>query len=281
MQTRRRRHGESSYRVLTQLLRESIYREKYADGEPLPTDNALAQEHGLSRQTVRRAYQELVAEGLVYRVPGRGTFVTPERTRYRRAFGTVADLMKLRLDTQFELVHPLADEVDAGAATALELPDRHVFTVSFRRLHRGEAFCLTRVFLPPRVARKLADVPELTEPGVRSNVTVIGLIESHGADIAEAMQVITAVGATEELSTLLGCAKGSPLLHIERTYHDRKGEPLEYAVSDFLPDHYSHRMRLGRDDPGAPRGSPRPRRDAPAPHSRLTDLSTTHEGRAT
>ena len=196
LEIRGRRDGESSYRVLTQLLRESIYRERYADDDPLPTDLALAQEHGLSRQTVRRAYQELVAEGLVYRVPGRGTFVTPEKTRYRRTFGTVADLMKLQLDTQFELVLPLTDDVHDAAAAALELPDRHIFAVTFRRLHLGEAFCLTRVFLPPRMARKLADVRELTEPGVRSNVTVIGLLESHGADIAEAQQVITAIGAT-------------------------------------------------------------------------------------
>lgn len=238
------------------MLRESIHRERYADDDPLPTDLALAQEHGLSRQTVRRAYQELVAEGLVYRVPGRGTFVTPEKIRYRRTFGTVADLMKLQLDTQFDLLFPLADDVHEAAAETLKLPDRHVFTVAFRRLHQGKAFCHTRVFLPPRMARKLADVPELTEKGVRSNVTVIGLVESHGADIAEAEQVITAIGATPELTAHLGCAQGAPLLHIERTYYDRKGEPIEYAVSDFLPEHYSHRLRLGRDAPGAPRGSP-------------------------
>ena len=134
-------------------------------------------------------------------------------------------------------------------------------------LHRGEAFCLTRVFLPPRIAHKLAHAPELTEREFRTNVTVIGLIESHGADIAGADQVITAAGATPELSGLLGCAEGSPVLHIERTYHDRKGEALEHAVSDFLPDHYAHRLRLGRDEPAAPRATPECPRGAP-PHPR-------------
>jgi GntR family transcriptional regulator len=248
MQLRPRRPGESSYRLLTQSLREDIFRDRFAEDEPLPTDQALAEKHRLSRQTVRRAYQELVAEGLVYRVPGRGTFVTPRRTRYRRPFGTVDDLMKLQVDTEFELVEPLSETLDEGAAAALQLSGRHVFTVAFRRLHRGTAFCLTRVYLPPRVGQKLVDACELTDPGIRTNVTVIGLIESYGNDIAEADQVITAIAATPELAELLGCPVGVPLLHVERTYVDRKDEPLEYAVSDFLPDQYSHRLRLGRGD---------------------------------
>lgn len=248
LELRPRRPGESSYRLLTQSLREDIFRDRFAEGEPLPTDFELAEKHGLSRQTVRRAYQELVAEGLVYRVAGRGTFVTPEHTRYRRPFGTVDDLMNLQLDTEFELVKPIAQEFDEAAAQSLSLTDPHVFAVAFRRLHRGEAFCLTRVFLPPRIGRRLADTSDLTDSGIRTNVTVIGLIESHGSDIAEAEQVITAVPATPEVAEMLGCPRDIPLLHIERTYVDRKGEPLEYAVSDFLPAHYSHRLRLGRGD---------------------------------
>lgn len=246
MELRPRRPGESSYRLLTQSLREDIFRDQYAEEEPLPTDFALAEKHGLSRQTVRRAYQELVAEGLVYRVAGRGTFVNPEHTRYRRPFGTVEDLMNLQLDTEFELLEPLSERVHETASQALDLPGRHVFALAFRRLHRGQAFCLTRVYVPPRIGQKLAHLSELTDPGIRTNVTVIGLIESHGNDIAEAEQVITAVAATAELSDVLGCPVDTALLHIERTYLDRKGEPLEYAVSDFLPAYYAHRLRLGR-----------------------------------
>ena len=251
------RPGESSYRLLTQSLRQDIFLDHFAEDEPLPTDFALASKHGLSRQTVRRAYQELVAEGLVYRVPGRGTFITPKHTRYRRPFGTVDDLMNLQLDTEFELVEPISGSFDEVAAQALHLEDKQVFVLAFRRHHQGEAFCLTRVFLPPRIGQALSGVTELTRPGLRTNVTVISLIESHGSDIAEAEQVISAVAATPELSDLLGCPEGLPLLHVERTYIDRKGEPLEYAVSDFLPAHYSHRLRLGRgsapERPDAPR----------------------------
>lgn len=249
VELRERRPGQSSYRLLTQLLREQIYRDEYPEGQALPTELALAKAHGLSRQTVRRAYQDLVAEGLVYRVRGRGTFVTPPQTRYRRPLGSVEDLMKLQLDTDFELVQPVAAAVNAEAARRLHLESPMVHSLTFLRVHQGVPFCRTLVYLPPRIGHQLSRVRELTDPGLHTQVTIIGLIESHGHDIAEAEQLITAKAADEDLALLLSCASGIPVLHIERIYLNRKGEPLEYAVSDFLPAHYSYQSRLGRNVP--------------------------------
>ena len=42
----------------------------------LPSIMELTEETGLSVNTVRRAIKLLIAEGLVYTVPGRGTFVS-------------------------------------------------------------------------------------------------------------------------------------------------------------------------------------------------------------
>lgn len=238
--------GESRYRLLARSLREEILDDRYAEDEPLPTENSLAETYGLSRQTVRRAFLELVSEGLVYRVPGRGTFVTPKGSRYRRQFSSVADLMNLTLDTELEVVEPLTGMYDAALAEWLQVKGRSMYSVLFRRLHRGEVFCTTQVYLPPAVGASLEDLPSLVEPGHRSGITIIGLLESRGVRIAEAEQVTTAVAATKAQAQLLGCKTGAPLLHVERTYFDESGEPLELAISDFLPEHYSHRIRLGR-----------------------------------
>lgn len=250
--------GEAGYRVLAHSLRAQVLGGEFAEGQPLPTEVALAEKVGLSRQTVRRAFQELVAEGLVYRVRGKGTFVRLSDPRYHRYLDSVADLMDLQLDTDSELIWPLRPSADAVAASALECPPGEAETLAFLRWHRGVAFGRTVVHLPPRIAATVRGLPELSDPHVRRRYTVIGLIEMRGTDVGEADQRMTALSASPDLAADLGCQAGVPVLHVERTYFDTCGRPVEYEVSDLLPEHYTHQTRLsrrggrrgGRRDPG-------------------------------
>lgn len=241
--------GPVAYRVLAEDLREGITRKSFPDGR-LPTEAELAATHGVSRQTVRRAMQELVASGMVYRVPGRGTFVTDDPGQYLRQFGSVEDLMGLSLDTDFDLVRPMRLQVDVAAASRLRLDTDRVWTVVFRRTHDGVPFCLTTVHLPPDVGRLLEDTPEVTDTGARSRVTVIGLLDSRlPSPISEAEQSITVSEASALAQEHLGCPPLQPLLRIERTYSDAQGKPVELALSEFLPEHYSYRVKLRRSLP--------------------------------
>ncbi|MQA63718.1 MAG: GntR family transcriptional regulator [Actinophytocola sp.] len=242
--------GPVAYRALAEQLREGILGKTFPGGR-LPTEAELARTHELSRQTVRRAMQELVASGMVYRVPGRGTFVADEAGRYIRQFGSVEDLMALSLDTELDVVRPLRRGVDVAAAGRLRLDSDVVWTVVFRRLYDELPFCLTTVHLPPDVGRLLDGLPQVSEPGMRSRVTVIGLLDTRlDSPIADAEQSITVSPASPLAVEQLGCAPQQPLLRIERTYADTDAKPVELALSEFLPEHYSYRVRLRRSLPG-------------------------------
>lgn len=236
----------SAYRRVASDLRAQIRVEAFPPEVPMPTEAEIADQYSVSRQTVRRAFQDLVAEGLVRRVPGSGTFATP-RTSYLRQFGSIEDLMALSADSEMRVLRPLREEVDPAAAGRLRLTEDHVATASFIRLHDGEAFCHTRLWLPPRVRELLGEVRELSSPGALSKVTVISLLdEVLRAPIQDADQSISVAAAMPEVAKALGVAPGTALLRIDRTYYDTDGDPVELAVSYFHPDRYSYRVRLRR-----------------------------------
>jgi GntR family transcriptional regulator len=239
---------DSAYVRLAHELREAIRRHEYPEGVRLPTEAELAVSVGVSRQTVRRAFQDLVAEGLVRRVPGRGTFAAPREEQYLRQFSSIEDLMALSLDTTMRLVSPLRRQVDIEAAGRLRLAADRVDQLAFLRLHEDIPFCLTTVHLPPHIGELLTAHPEVTEQGTHSRATVIGLLEGRLPEpIAEAEQSVTVSLAGPEVAAQLGCSPGHPLLRIDRLYLASSGVPVELSVSHFLPEHYSYRVRLRRN----------------------------------
>ena len=72
-----------SYSRLENELRQDILSNRLSGGDALPTENELAESYGISRNSVRRALADLAAEGLVNKVHGSGTFVTPVSQRLK------------------------------------------------------------------------------------------------------------------------------------------------------------------------------------------------------
>ncbi len=235
-----------AYQALREQLRDEIAAGRYRDGARLPTESELVARHGLSRQTVRRAFQDLVADGVVYRVPGRGTYAREPGGRYLRQLGSIEDLMSLSDDTSIEVLAGLGRRVDVDAASRLRLDDDIVYTVVFRRLHDGVPFVLTLVHLPESVAQPVLGSAELAQGAIGTH-TVIGLLEPHlMAPIAEAAQSITVAAADDAVASAVGCEPGHPMLRVDRLYSDTSGRPVELSVSHFLPEQYTYRVTLRR-----------------------------------
>jgi GntR family transcriptional regulator len=237
---------EPAYQTLRDQIRDEIAAGHYRDGARLPTESELVARHGLSRQTVRRAFQDLVAEGVVFRVPGRGTYASERGRRYLRQLGSIEDLMSLSDDTTMEVLVGLRRRVDVDAASRLRLDDDVVYSVLFRRLHDGVPFVLTTVHLVPSVAQAVLESQALADGAVGTH-TVIGLLEPHLADpIAEAAQSITVAPADDIVADAVGCQSGHPMLRVDRLYSDSSGRPVELSVSHFLPEQYTYRVTLRR-----------------------------------
>jgi GntR family transcriptional regulator len=212
----------------------------------MPTEAELGQQYNVSRHTVRQAFQDLVAEGLVYRVPGLGTFATPlsEHGRYLRSIGAVEDLM-VWANTDVELLRPISVEEDEEAARLLELPTLEVSVLMMRRYHNGLPFALTQVYLAPELGTGLMEKNVFAQ--TIPNATVIATIEPllpH--PIAGVSQELTAVPAPADMAGMIGYSPGEPCLRVQRLYVDTRGTPVELAVSHYHPERYSYRIELRR-----------------------------------
>lgn len=234
-----------AYRQLAAELREELERGAYAEGRRLPTEVELRERYGVGRHTVREALNQLIADGLIYRVAGRGTFATGRPTepgRYLRSIGSLEEII-VWPQTDMEVLEPFQVEIDPPAARRLELDYVEVARATVRRHYDGSPFVLTNHYTAPELGRKLR---ERDIPG-RGEGTVIGAAEPLlERPVAGAHQEITAASAASATAALIGCEPGDAILLIERLFYDTFGHFVEYTTSQFNPRRYSYRMELRR-----------------------------------
>jgi DNA-binding GntR family transcriptional regulator len=241
---RRQGRPTPAYRLLADQLRAAIGRD--GAGAQLPTEAELTRLHGLSRQTVRRAYQELVADGVVTRVPGRGTFPVPPGP-YVRSLGSFEDLLAQSTETELELVSPLQIADDPEPSAVERLRASPVMELRARRLHGGLPYAFLVVSLPPHVGRRLSRVRLLRTAGAREATTILEVLDTVlDPPIVSARMDVTAASAAADVAAQLDLPAGHPVLRIERLYFDADGRPVELAVNHMNPARYSYRLELRR-----------------------------------
>src|SRR5690554_3903592 len=64
------------YQMIIDYIKEKINNNELSSGDKIPSENELAEMHEVSNITIRKAMSELVASGLIYRIKGKGTFVS-------------------------------------------------------------------------------------------------------------------------------------------------------------------------------------------------------------
>src|ERR1043165_2858587 len=119
-----------------------------APGSPAPSERELVAPFGVARMTVRQAMDALVVEGLLERIPGKGTFVA----RPRRTASTITSYTEemARRGLLAESITLLARPAEAGArvARALNVTEGDP-VIHWKRLRRadGAPMCIEDAFL--------------------------------------------------------------------------------------------------------------------------------------
>jgi GntR family transcriptional regulator len=203
------------YAAIAAQIEAAIANGELAPGDRLPPERALADEHRVSRMTVRHALQQLESRGLLRRAIGRsgGSFVA--QPKLERDLGTFSGLSE-----------QLARQgVTAGARVLSARPARGGIEIVRVRLADGEPFALERSTFPERFAYLLGQ--DLTR----------SLYELLGDDApVRAVERIEPTLADDDEATALGVRAGAPLLLVDRLAYDTTGEIVETARDVFRGD---------------------------------------------
>ena len=236
--------GIPLYRAVKRSLLAGIESGRYAAGKALPNEAALAGEFGVSIGTLRHGVDELVAEHILVRRQGRGTFVALHSDdRFVFQFFHVERSDGLRESPQLELVNFERVRLEEEAADALGLKaGEPALQIENRLLLQGRAVIHDRLVLPALLFKGL------TEKRFRErSSTIYHLYQTEfGITVTHAQERARAVAADRAAARILGVALGAPVMQVRRCALTFGDKPVEYRVSTISTAQHDYVHSLSR-----------------------------------
>jgi GntR family transcriptional regulator len=224
--------GEQLREIMSELIATQ------EPGASLPSERELAERYGIARMTVRTELDRLVADGLVYRIHGRGTFVAAPRVTQAMTLSSFSEDMRGRGLAPGSRVLA-CDVVIATTAVAvrLELADAtRVIRIHRVRTADGEPMAVEEAFLP---ADRFAGLDQADlEHG-----SLFELLEDQwGVQLATGEQCVVAISFDATQAHLLGVEPGDAGLQFQTTGRDGAGTPIYTAWTWYRGDRYEIRL---------------------------------------
>lgn len=203
-------------------------------GEMLPSEGDLCSRYGVSRTVVRQALDELAREEVVYRVKGKGTFVTArkiESSHVQNLAGFHASMVNSGHTVTNRILRQVVVPSTAYVASQLRL-DVGALVVAVDRVRSvdGVPISVVRASLPYALVPGLESI-DLTAASMYAVIRErFGLRPDHGNRTLEAIPI------SAEDAKYLGVRAGSPALRMESLARTDQDVPLETFVSVYRGD---------------------------------------------
>lgn len=232
------------YHQLYVVVKRKIEGGDLRHGALLPAEKEIALYFGVSRITVKRALDDLEAEGYVSRHRGRGTHVTYkyEPKVLRAPLNNMLDsLAVMGRETQVRLIEFARVTPPPQVADALRLaPDQQVDRAIRVRNSEGLPFAHYTSWTVPLG-------PGFNQESLKG-ASRLDLFRRLGIHLKEVDQVISAVAADLALAQRLVVRVGDPLLQVTRISFDQRNKPIDYLIGAYRPDRFQYHMKMSASD---------------------------------
>ena len=218
------------YQQLREAVREAIEHRALKANDALPAERDLAQVLDVSRITVRKAFDALVAEGLLTRRQGAGTFVAARVEKsFSRLTSFTEDMAARGWTVTSEWISRSKGTVTPEEALTLGLsPGTPVYRFHRIRYADGAPMALEHSTIPAACLPSIDAVDR----------SLYQALEETGSRPVRALQRLRAVLFTAEQADLLKGRAGDAGLLIERRGFAPGGQAVEVTQSYYRGDAY-------------------------------------------
>lgn len=226
------------YIIISNDIRNKISKGEYVANQQLPFEKDLCIEYGSSKMTIKKAVDILVAEGLIIKRRGSGTFIkdlSPEEIERvvmgNQIRGTTA-LNPGKKVTSKILNFSIVKVPERTAKKLNVSPDTFVYDIYRVRYIDDDPAVMEKIYMPIEL------IPGIKEKNIKSSI--YEYIENilH-LNIQSAHRTVSTRKATDFEAKELGLEKGDPVAIAEQVGYLDTGASFEYSVSVHRYDKFS------------------------------------------
>ncbi|WGN90507.1 GntR family transcriptional regulator [Ligilactobacillus faecis] len=214
-------------------IKKEIEANRWAIGERIPAERALAVQFGVSRMTLRQAIQTLVEEGILERKVGSGTYVA--RKKVQEKMSGVTSFTAL---TKAQGKKPSSKTVSYLVTTPSLSESEHLELAEGQKVLRMERI---RYADEVPICFEVATVPyDLIKDYERKQVTrsLYQTLEQNGLAIGHAEQTVSAMLASERIADYLHLKRGAAILRLHQLTKLGDGRPFEYVRTQYAGERF-------------------------------------------
>lgn len=229
------------YAQIRQELEQDILDKKQKPGDKLPSEKEVAVRFGVSRMTARRAIDQLVSQGWLKRVQGKGTYVI-ERVPHSQHVGITR--------WSFERIEE-CQEISREVLRIEELSPSMRVANALRTIPGEKVVQITGILLidDAPVGYFVDHIPQLLVTDIHvwtlddSSLTTF-LSQQYGLEFGKVTERIRAVPADEEAMSILDVEAGTPLLEVDDLIYLESGIPVILSNTLYRCDKYTYKGLL-------------------------------------
>jgi GntR family transcriptional regulator len=235
------------YRQIREQIEREITSGRLEPGSRVASEGDICRAFGVSRITARQALQELVAEGLLVRVAGKGTFVRmrPRVERLTRLTGFGENMRAIGRRPGYRTLK--LETVAANLVVAARLglrPSEPVVRIARVLLADDEEVALQESHLPARLLGE--SVAGLTVAALDAGSLYDFLEREAGLRLHRAVEEVEPAVADRAAARALRARPGALLLRVQRLVYEAGGIAVEDVTMLYRADRYRFRLELVR-----------------------------------